>query len=245
MNGDVTKAIKCFSSGVQRGSLLSAYELGMILLKEPLQCPQAIRHLASVIERSSVVGKDLVEAHAATMGPNPDFQKALVIFEKLAWAGVEEAQANAAYIHHRKMNNLEMAIRYYVLSAEQSNAHSHLILGDYYYQKEQFNISVTAYRRAADLRHHEAMYNLGYMYQHGVGVPQPDIHLAKRYYDMSLEVNPSSMYAVYLSLAHLFLTTGSFSSLLSSVDLWFWWSDGLALTLLILVLTTLLILRAR
>lgn len=52
----------------------------------------------------------------------------------------------------------------------------------------------------------EAMFNLGYMYHHGLGVPKPDPFLAKRYYDQALATHASSSYAVYLSLAHLYAT---------------------------------------
>ena len=33
------------------------------------------------------------------------------------------------------------------------------------------------------------MFNLGYMHEYGLGV-KPDLHLAKRYYDMAIETNP-------------------------------------------------------
>ena len=40
------------------------------------------------------------------------------------------------------------------------------------------------YRSASDLNNAQAMYNLGYMHEHGLGLAK-DFHLAKRYYDMS------------------------------------------------------------
>ena len=45
-----------------------------------------------------------------------------------------------------------------------------------------------------------AMYNLGYMYEFGFGVPQ-DYHLAKRWYDLSMSTNPSAFLPVQICLS--------------------------------------------
>ncbi|KAI8908850.1 hypothetical protein DFJ77DRAFT_433681, partial [Powellomyces hirtus] len=47
-----------------------------------------------------------------------------------------------------------------------------------------------------------AMWNLGWMYEVGVGVDQ-DYHLAKRFYDRCLETNPEAYLPVHLALAKL------------------------------------------
>ena len=47
-----------------------------------------------------------------------------------------------------------------------------------------------------------AMWNLGWMYEHGVGVPQ-DFHLAKRHYDNALETNAEAYIPVTLALVKL------------------------------------------
>lgn len=49
-----------------------------------------------------------------------------------------------------------------------------------------------------------AMHNLGWMHENGIGVTQ-DFHLAKRYYDLSLETNPEAYLPVTLSLIKLHL----------------------------------------
>ncbi|MBE7158077.1 MAG: sel1 repeat family protein [Rhodospirillales bacterium] len=49
----------------------------------------------------------------------------------------------------------------------------------------------------------QAMWNLGWMHENGVGIEQ-DFHLAKRFYDQALETNPKEAYApVKLSLWRL------------------------------------------
>ena len=58
------------------------------------------------------------------------------------------------------------------------------------------------------------MFNLGYMHQYGIGLPQ-DFHLAKRYFDMAAQVGllviyPSSNYSrltPYSFPSHFFTTT--------------------------------------
>ncbi|KAJ2467095.1 ERAD-associated protein, partial [Coemansia sp. RSA 2337] len=49
-----------------------------------------------------------------------------------------------------------------------------------------------------------AMWSLGWMFEHGIGVAQ-DFHLAKRYYDQSLDANDAGRLAAHVSLARLCL----------------------------------------
>jgi TPR repeat protein len=240
--GDGKKALKYFGLAGQKGSSFAAYEMARIQVHDPTLCLVAVRNLAMVMEWSEGVVQLLTKAYKEVKGEG-NLAGALEIYEQLAWAGVEEAQANAAYIHHIIYNDFEKARLYYELSAEQRNSHSHLMLGNYYYYNvKNLNISHVAYRRASDLHHHEAMFNLGYMYQHGEGTPVPDPHLAKRYYDLALATNPASVYAVYLSRLHLMLTTGSIPW--TGLDLWFV-NDSLVITLLVVMFTTLLLVRNR
>ncbi len=241
---DDKKAVKFFLLAAQKGSTLAAYELAQIQLKDATLCASAVQNLAHVVEWSDPVLRVLARAYRDARRGH--VEEALSLYERLAWGGVEEAQANAAYLLHKQLNDVERARRYYELSAEQGNANSHLMLGNYYYERNSLNLSHTAYRRAAELHHFEAQYNLGYMYQFGLGVPTPDVHLAKRHYDMALATNPAALYAVYLSLAYLHLTTSSLSSLvtgaLSAVfNLFaFWWNDSIVIAILTIVLVSLL-----
>jgi SEL1 protein len=50
-----------------------------------------------------------------------------------------------------------------------------------------------------------AYWNLGYMYENGLGVPR-DWHLAKRHYDLALHVSPDDAYLPWvLSLIKLYI----------------------------------------
>jgi SEL1 protein len=41
--------------------------------------------------------------------------------------------------------------------------------------------------QASEMRNPQAYFNLGFMHQFGLGLPQ-DFHLAKRFYDMTMQV---------------------------------------------------------
>ena len=47
------------------------------------------------------------------------------------------------------------------------------------------------YLQASQHRSAQAMFNLGLMHEHGIGLPK-DLHLAKRYYDMVLSTDPKA-----------------------------------------------------
>lgn len=48
------------------------------------------------------------------------------------------------------------------------------------------------------------MFNLGYMHEHGQGLPL-DLHLAKRYYDQALEIDQAAKLPVTLALTSLWI----------------------------------------
>lgn len=50
----------------------------------------------------------------------------------------------------------------------------------------------------------QAMFNLGYMHEHGLGLPL-DLHLAKRYYDQAVEIDPAAKLPVTLALTSLWI----------------------------------------
>jgi TPR repeat protein len=58
------------------------------------------------------------------------------------------------------------------------------------------------YLRATQRRSAQAMFNLGAMHEHGLGLPK-DLHLAKRYYDMALSTDPKAYVPVKLALYKL------------------------------------------
>ena len=85
-------------------------------------------------------------------------------------------------------------------------------VGDYYYhglgvpdeaEDVRFEKAAGYYQSAADTQLSAlAMWNLGWMYENGKGVPM-DFHLAKRHYDRALETNREAYLPVVLSLLKL------------------------------------------
>lgn len=67
-----------------------------------------------------------------------------------------------------------------------------------------YDRAAEAYMHAKSQLNAQAMFNLGYMHEHGLGLPF-DLHLAKRYYDQALELDPAAKLPVKLALASLWL----------------------------------------
>ncbi|KAK3036989.1 hypothetical protein RJ639_029978 [Escallonia herrerae] len=57
--------------------------------------------------------------------------------------------------------------------------------------ERDYDRAAEVYLRAKSQSNAQAMFNLGYMHEHGQGLPL-DLHLAKRYYDQALEIDPAA-----------------------------------------------------
>lgn len=62
----------------------------------------------------------------------------------------------------------------------------------------------------------QAIFNLGYMHEHGQGLPY-DLHLAKRYYDQALETDSAAKLPVTFALASLWVRKNYANSFLVSL----------------------------
>jgi TPR repeat protein len=71
---------------------------------------------------------------------------------------------------------------------------------------------------AAEARVAQAMFNLGWMHEHGVGIPQ-DLHLAKRYYDMSVETSADAIWPVVPCLLGLWMRLWALDAI-GAMDRW-------------------------
>ena len=125
-----------------------------------------------------------------------------------------------------------LALTQWTRAAAQRNIDALVKVADYYYyglgvsdEPDQSRVEKAAryYQSASDTQMCAlAMWNLGWMYENGVGVPQvfiftgpfqnlavqafycQDFHLAKRHYDLALETNSEAYLPVILSLAKLY-----------------------------------------
>lgn len=122
-------------------------------------------------------------------------------------------------IAHITPDSPALALVHWTRSAKQQNIDSLLKMGDYYLQSlgtppavlyspsshHQSNEEKAAqcYQAAAETMHSaQAYWNLGWMHENGVGMGQ-DFHLAKRFYDLSLETNKEAYLPVKLALGKL------------------------------------------
>ena len=102
------------------------------------------------------------------------------------------------------------ALRLFILSAEQGNNEARVKIGDYYYyavggvDSPDYQQAAHHYRVASESHNTQAMFNLGYMHEYGIGLPR-DFHLAKRFYDRADDTSSEAHIPVNLALAQLWL----------------------------------------
>jgi SEL1 protein len=122
------------------------------------------------------------------------------------------------------LNDPELALSYFTRSAKQANVDSLIKMGDYYLSMSssfppapallptaetndtQTNLdkATTCYTTAAESYHSaQALWNLGWMHENGIGSVSQDFHMAKRYYDLALEMNKEAYLPVKLALVKL------------------------------------------
>jgi SEL1 protein len=112
--------------------------------------------------------------------------------------------------NQRDNKTAELALVYWTRSAKQNNMDSFVKMGDYYYRgiglpnsQPDVEKAVQCYQVASQFQQSaQALWNLGYMYENGIGMKQ-DFHLAKRFYDQAMEANVEAYLPVTLSLLKL------------------------------------------
>ncbi|KAJ7502934.1 hypothetical protein B0H11DRAFT_1987068 [Mycena galericulata] len=192
-------------------------------------CAMAVSFYKIVSERG-IWGDDLLrDAEIAWMsGTERGKEMAMLKWWITAERGSEVAQNNLAHVLDQDKSVLRLtrfspttpsnetarlALTQWTRAAAQRNIDALVKVGDYYYhglgvwedtETARFEKAAKYYQSAADTQQSAlAMWNLGWMYENGVGVPQ-DFHLAKRHYDMALETNSEASFPVYLSLLKLY-----------------------------------------
>jgi SEL1 protein len=110
------------------------------------------------------------------------------------------------------LHNPSLALIYFTRSAKQANTDSLVKLGDYYLlgtgtedSLPNLDKAATCYTTAAESHQSaQSLWNLGWMHENGVAVTQ-DFHMAKRYYDLALELNKEAYLPVKLALGKLYI----------------------------------------
>ncbi|KAG7718341.1 hypothetical protein KL949_002806 [Ogataea haglerorum] len=164
---------------------------------------------------------------------NRNHEQALIGYAMAAEQGFEPAQSSTAFLLYSPVGYLEepprvpferfqSSLNYYRRAHQQQNLDAGVFLGDIYYNglknsqigkssedgeyavEPDYNTAFSYYLSASAKGSLQARFNLGYMYEMGIGLSQ-DFHLAKRYYDQMFEINQKPSLAAQLSLLRLWL----------------------------------------
>ncbi|KAJ5515125.1 hypothetical protein N7463_004677 [Penicillium fimorum] len=226
--GDVASATRYFELAARWGWMEAYYylaEMANFGIGRQRHCGVAAAYYKMVAEKAEIVHSAFAEANTAY--ESGDKEGALIPSMMAAEQGYENAQANVAYLldEHRSvlslssilpwaekarsslMRNARLALIYWTRSSKQANIDSLVKMGDYYLSGTGTPVDAEkasiCYHNAAEAHHSaQGYWNLGWMHENGVAVDQ-DFHMAKRYYDLALDLSPEAYLPVKLSLIKL------------------------------------------
>ncbi|XP_070781745.1 protein sel-1 homolog 1-like [Enoplosus armatus] len=234
---DYKQALKFFNLASQAGHILAFYNLAQMHATGTgvmRSCHTAVELFKNVCERGRW-SERLMAAYGSFKEGETD--AALVQYLLLAEQGYEVAQSNVAFVLDQKgvkifseNETYPRALLHWTRAAAQGYTVARIKLGDYHFYgygtDVDYETAVIHYRLASEQQHSaQAMFNLGYMHEKGLGIKQ-DIHLAKRFYDMAAEASPDAQVPVFLALCKLgliytlqYLQDLNLKELISQVDL--------------------------
>uniref|UniRef100_A0A8C9W5V1 SEL1L adaptor subunit of SYVN1 ubiquitin ligase n=1 Tax=Scleropages formosus TaxID=113540 RepID=A0A8C9W5V1_SCLFO len=222
---DYKQALKYFNLASQAGHILAFYNLAQMHATGTgvmRSCHTAVELFKNVCERGRWSERLMMAYSRFKEG---DSNSAVVQYLLLAEQGYEVAQSNVAFILDQKQATIfsenetyPRALLHWNRAAAQGYTVARIKLGDYHFYGRgtdvDYETAVIHYRLASEQQHSaQAMFNLGYMHEKGLGIKQ-DIHLAKRFYDMAAEASPDAQVPVFLALCKLGLL-----DIMSQVDL--------------------------
>ncbi|KAI1487999.1 hypothetical protein F5X96DRAFT_647558 [Biscogniauxia mediterranea] len=224
---DLKIANSYFEAAVRWANIEAQYYLAEMIhhgAGQDKTCGMAMAYYKKVAERAEPLVSSWTEANQAY--EDGDYELALLDYVMAAEQGYEKAQNNVAYMldpthsqlalpdwlkrqapKPKLLQNSALALIYWTRSAIQSNIDSLVKMGDYYLYgigtEVALDKAAQCYMGASEyFQSAQALYNLGWMHENGVGLTQ-DFHLAKRYYDQALEANEEAYLPVTLSLFKL------------------------------------------
>uniref|UniRef100_A0AAQ5YIW7 SEL1L adaptor subunit of ERAD E3 ubiquitin ligase n=1 Tax=Amphiprion ocellaris TaxID=80972 RepID=A0AAQ5YIW7_AMPOC len=210
---DYKQALKFFNLASQSGHILAFYNLAQMHATGTgvmRSCHTAVELFKNVCERGRW-SERLMTAYSSFKEGEMD--AALIQYLLLAEQGYEVAQSNVAFVLDQSAKifseneTYPRALLHWTRAAAQGYTVARIKLGDYHFYgygtDVDYETAVIHYRLASEQQHSaQAMFNLGYMHEKGLGIKQ-DIHLAKRFYDMAAEASPDAQVPVFLALCKL------------------------------------------
>ncbi|KAK5121164.1 hypothetical protein LTR85_005648 [Meristemomyces frigidus] len=226
--GDTQTATRYFELAARNSHIEAFYylaEMNNQAIGRDRSCGMAAVYYKIVAEKAESIWGSLGEANDAY--EDGETQKAVLNYLMAAEQGSENAQANVAWLLDQTkpkwsplswllslgqsaktaVGDAALALIYWTRSAKQQNFDSLVKMGDYYLAgvgtlASAENAAVCYQAAAETLQSAQAMWNLGWMHENGIGIDQ-DFHLAKRFYDQALETNKEAYLPVKLSLFKL------------------------------------------
>jgi len=212
---DLPEIIKLLQAATHHGHVMAMYYLGAIhqhAIGVRRDCSVANAFYRMVGERSPLMAELLDRALDAHVQHR--FNESWIYYLLAAEQGLEVAQANAAWqLDHSLVTPpfppeeaQRRALTLWRRAAAQGNVNAKVMIGDYYYYGRGVapdpTLAAQYYSLADNERSARAAFNLGYMYENGIGLEQ-DYPLAKRYYDRAKELSTEAYLPATLALVHL------------------------------------------
>ncbi|XP_054854732.1 protein sel-1 homolog 2 [Eublepharis macularius] len=227
---DYKLAFRYFYLASHNGQPLAVYHLAEMYATGTgvfRSCQNAVELYRTVCELGRWSEKFLAAYFAYQAGRT---DPSLVHYLFLAEMGYEIAQSNSAYIMEsekvkifHKKQVYPLALLLWKRAATQGNAFARVKTGDYHYYgfgtQRDHTTAVVHYSLAANQHSAQAMFNLAYMYEHGLGIAK-DIHLARRWYDVAAETSPDAFIPVFLARIKLEVTHLLHVQLLNLTENW-------------------------
>lgn len=226
--GDTLTATRYFDLAARNSHIEAFYYLAEMndqAIGRERSCGNAAVYYKIVAEKAEAIWSSLGEA--ADAYEDGDNERAIIGYLMAAEQGSESAQANVAWLLDQSkprwsfiswltsfketasnaFDSATLALIHWTRSAKQQNIDSLVKMGDYHLlglgTVASAENAAACYQAAVETAQSaQAMWNLGWMHENGVGIEQ-DFHLAKRFYDLALDTNREAYVPVQLSLFRL------------------------------------------
>uniref|UniRef100_A0A673KDB2 SEL1L adaptor subunit of ERAD E3 ubiquitin ligase n=1 Tax=Sinocyclocheilus rhinocerous TaxID=307959 RepID=A0A673KDB2_9TELE len=226
-------ALKYFQKAAEQGWVDGQLQLGTMYyngIGVKRDYKQALKFFNLASQAGHILAfYNLAQMHATGTGVMRSCHTAVELFKNVCERGRWSERFMAAYGSFKE-GDMDSALVQYLLLAEQgyevAQSNVAFILDQsesIFNENETYPRALLHWTRAAHSA--QAMFNLGYMHEKGLGIKQ-DIHLAKRFYDMAAEASPDAQVPVFLALCKLgfiyalqYLQDLNLKELLSQVDL--------------------------
>ncbi|KHJ40822.1 ribosomal protein S5 domain protein [Trichuris suis] len=234
VENDFDKAYKLLSASAEQGNVDAQLQLGLMFyhgLGVAEDFSMALKYFQLASQSGSVFAMyNLGQMHSLGLGVLRNCHTAVEFFKNVAERGKWSSMLMEAYNAYQNgevpfQNEDERNQRALLLwdrAANQGSSFARVKVADYHYYGKgtpvDYEEAVANYKVASELqRNAQAMFNLGYMHEQGIGIRR-DLHLAKRFYDMAVEVSPDATLPVNLALIRL-----SFLFLIDFFKQSLWW----------------------